>query len=93
MIEEGLLQEIQSLLKQGVSFDDQCMQAIGYKEFKAYSEGNMTLDECIAEVKKDSRNFAKRQYTFFKNQLEMQWFEDKELAIETIDRWLNKGKS
>ncbi len=91
MIHDGLLQEIQGLLDRGVTFDDQCMQAIGYKEFKAYSQGNCSLEECIAEIKKDSRNFAKRQYTFFKNQLEMQWFEDQNLAIKTIDQWLDQA--
>ena len=91
MIQDGLLQEMQGLLDRGVTFDDQCMQAIGYKEFKAYSQGNCSLEECIAEIKKDSRNFAKRQYTFFKNQLEMQWFEDKNLAIKTIDQWLDQA--
>ncbi len=90
MIRDGLLHEIQGLLDRGVGFDDQCMQAIGYKEFKSYSQGNCSLEECIAEIKKDSRNFAKRQYTFFKNQLDVQWFENHEEAIETIDRWLNQ---
>ena len=91
MIQDGLLREIQDLLDRGVTFDDQCMQAIGYKEFKAYSQGNCSLEECIAEIKKDSRNFAKRQYTFFKNQLDVQWFENHEDAIETIEKWLNQS--
>ena len=91
MIQDGLFQEIQGLLDQGVTFEDQSMQAIGYKEYKAYSEGNRTLEECIDEIKKDSRNFAKRQYTFFKNQMDMQWFEEKECAMEMIDEWLYGG--
>ncbi len=90
MMETGLQQEVERLLDQGVSFDDQSMQAIGYKEFRDYFSGKISLAECIGEIKKDSRNFAKRQYTFFKNQLKMQWFEDQNLAIETIDQWLNQ---
>ena len=87
MIDEGLLEEIKGLLERGVSFDDQCMQGIGYKEFRTYFEGVATPQECIELVKKNTRHFVKRQYTWFNNQMPMKWYEDKENAILEIDRW------
>lgn len=87
MIEEDLLKEIEDLLKDGVTFDDQCMQAIGYREFKGYFAGEKTLAECIEEIKKDSRNFAKRQYTFFNNQMDVKWFYDTDQAYQAISDW------
>ena len=88
MIREGLMEEIESLLKQGVTFDDQCMQGIGYKEWKEYFTGERTAEECIEQIKINSRHFAKRQYTFFKNQLDVRWFSDINEARKEVEKWL-----
>ena len=89
MIDEGLLEEIQGLLDSGVNFSNQSMQGIGYKEFKEYFNGEKTLDECIASVKSNTKHFAKRQYTWFKNQMNLNWYEDKDSAKKDIEEWLN----
>ena len=88
MINDGLLEEIKGLLAKGISFDDQSMQGIGYKEFRNYFEGTKSLEECIEDIKINSRHFAKRQYTFFKNQLDVKWFTDQEEAIREVEKWL-----
>ncbi len=88
MMEEGLLEEIDGLLKKGISFSDQSMQGIGYKEFKAYFNKEKSLEECVEDVKINSRHFAKRQYTFFKNQLDVNWYTDKKEALKQIERWI-----
>ena len=88
MMENGLLEEIEGLLKDGVNFSDQSMQGIGYKEWKAYFEGEMTKDECIEQIKIHSRHFAKRQYTFFNNQMEVHWHKNTEEALEEVKEWL-----
>lgn len=88
MIEDGLVEEINSLLDKGISFDNQCMQAIGYKEFKDYFENKKSLEECIIQIKTNSHHFAKRQYTFFNNQMNIEWFEDKEEALQRVKQWL-----
>ena len=88
MINDGLLEEIKGLLAEGISFDDQSMQGIGYKEFRNYFEGTKSLEECIEDIKINSRHFAKRQYTFFKNQLDVKWFTDQEEAIREVEKWL-----
>ncbi len=88
MMEEGLIKEIDGLLEKGISFSDQSMQGIGYKEFKAYYDKKKSLEECVEEVKINSRHFAKRQYTFFKNQLDVNWYTDKKEALKHIERWI-----
>ena len=88
MMEKGLPKEIETLLDQGITFDDQSMQGIGYKEFRAYFEKEKSLEECVEDIKIHSRHFAKRQYTFFNHQLDVKWFEDKEEALKEVERWL-----
>ncbi|MBR5340791.1 MAG: tRNA (adenosine(37)-N6)-dimethylallyltransferase MiaA [Erysipelotrichaceae bacterium] len=88
MIENGLIEEIEGLLNKGISFSDQSMQGIGYKEFKAYFDKDKSLEECIEDVKINSRHFAKRQYTFFNNQLDVKWYDDKDKAIQEVREWL-----
>lgn len=89
MIEDGLLDEIKGLLDNGINFSNQSMQGIGYKEFKDYFDGNSELNECIDKVKSNTKHFAKRQYTWFNNQMDMNWYEDNEKALKDIEEWLN----
>ena len=88
MFEEGLEQEVRGLLDKGITFENQCMQAIGYREFKDYIEGNKTLDEVKEEIKKDTRHFAKRQYTWFNNQMDIEWHDDLSNALASISDFL-----
>lgn len=88
MISDGLLEEIEKLLASGISFENQCMQAIGYKEFKDYFMNTKSLQDCINEVKTNSRHFAKRQYTFFNNQLNVKWFDNVDEALCEVKQWL-----
>ncbi len=66
MFKTGLLEEVQALLKQGVTQDLQCMQGIGYKEVVEGLVNGWTEEEIKELVKKNTRNYAKRQLTFFK---------------------------
>ena len=50
------------------------MRAIGYKEFIPYIKGKQTLEEAIEILKRNSRRYAKRQYTWFRNQLKIPWY-------------------
>ena len=88
MIKDGLVEEIESLLKQGVTFEDQCMQGIGYKEWKGYFDGMESMEECVDLIKRNSHHFAKRQYTFFQNQLDVRWFYDLAEARQEVEKWL-----
>lgn len=74
MIEKGLINEVKEILLSGVSKDAQSMQGIGYKEVIMALRGEITEDECIELIKKNSRNYAKRQLTWFKRG-KYQWFD------------------
>ena len=74
MIDNGLLDEINSL-KSNYKKSRILNSGIGYKEFYDYLFNGKALDEVISEIKKDSRRFAKRQYTFFKHQFSVEWFD------------------
>ena len=52
-----------------------CKQAIGYKEFIGYLNNERELSDCIEDVKHNSRKYAKRQYTWFRNQFNVKWFD------------------
>lgn len=88
MVKDGLIEEIKELLNSGVDFNDQSMSAIGYKEFREYFEGNKEIEECVQEIKKNTHHFAKRQYTYFNNQLNVEWFANKEDAYKRIEKWI-----
>jgi len=66
MFENGLLDEVQRLLNGGVTTDMQCMQGIGYKEVAEGLQNGWTEGEMIELIQKNTRNYAKRQQTFFK---------------------------
>jgi len=96
MIDNGLKDEVAKLLESGVTFDDACMQGIGYKEWKAYFEGDSSIDEIKEEIIKHSRQFAKRQYTWFNHQMPVHWFEILECErkvnmINQIDAWIKSS--
>ena len=74
MINNGLVDEINSL-KNNYKNSRVLNSAIGYKEFYDYLFNDKDIDLVIDEIKKDSRHFAKRQYTFFKHQFDTKWFD------------------
>lgn len=75
MVNEGLIEEARWLLSQGLPEDQQSMKAIGYKELFPYLRDEMTLEESLEILKKDSRHYAKRQLTWIRNRLtDANWF-------------------
>lgn len=66
MIENGLVQEIKDILTMGYSKDINALNTVGYKEIFSYLDGEITLTEAIELIKKNTRNYAKKQITFFK---------------------------
>ena len=73
MLQRGLLEEIRTLLSEGVPADATAMQAIGYKEFVAALNGRITVEEAADEVKRASRRYAKRQLTWFRRNKSVRW--------------------
>lgn len=72
MIEEGLVHEVKNLYNQGIR-SKAIETGIGYKELYAYFDNQVTLEEAINNIKKNTRHFIKRQYTFFKHQMDVNW--------------------
>ncbi len=66
MFDAGLVEEVRRLLKNGVSENAQAMLGIGYKETVEYLRGELTLDETISKISQATRNFAKRQLTWYR---------------------------
>ena len=73
MVAHGLLDEVNALLQSGLSADATALQAIGYKQFLAVARGETTVEEALAEVKLRSRQYAKRQRTWFRRREEIHW--------------------
>lgn len=73
MLNEGLLDEVKSFYDKGIR-TKAIETAIGYKELYEYLDKKVTLEESIDNIKRNSRRYAKRQYTFFNNQLDVNWF-------------------
>ena len=73
MVKNGLIEEVQALKDMGYDRSYVSMQALGYKEIFSYLEGEITLEEAIYIIKRDTRHFAKRQITWFKREKEVTW--------------------
>ncbi len=92
MMKKGLLEEIHSL-KDEYPHSRILNSGIGYKEFHDYLQGTKSLEDTIEEIKKNSRRYAKRQFTFFKHQFPTKWFETNfENFQETINQVLEDIK-
>lgn len=87
MVEQGLFEEVESLYKKGIR-DCQSIQAIGYKELYGYFDGKLSKEQAIEALKQNSRRYAKRQLTWFRNKMDVTWFDmtgaDFEVILEEI---------
>lgn len=83
MIEEGLLNEIKSLVAEGYDETCQAMQGLGYKEYFPYLKGEATLESCKELHKQRTRNFAKRQLTWFRKEDDIYWIQPEDFYTLT----------
>lgn len=81
MVQSGVIEEAKWLLKQDIQ-NSLAAKAIGYKELFPFLLGESTLEEAIALLKRNSRRYAKRQYTWFNNQMDIKWFNMDESPFE-----------
>lgn len=72
MMEAGLVDEVRALYDAGIR-DVQAIKAIGYKELYAHFDGLVSLDEAVEQIKQNSRRYAKRQLTYFRNKMDIEW--------------------
>ncbi|ASF39546.1 tRNA (adenosine(37)-N6)-dimethylallyltransferase MiaA [Halobacillus halophilus] len=81
MVEQGLIAEVKRLYDKGYEHT-QAMKAIGYKEFLPYFNGEYSLDRAVELLKRNSRRYAKRQYTYFRNKMNVRWYSISEQGYE-----------
>ena len=84
MLENGLIEEVQSLIDRGVPKNAQCMQGIGYKEVAEGLALGRNITEIKEEIQKNTRNYAKRQETFFKRMQNHVRFAPDEVSVEKV---------
>ena len=93
MIAAGLVDEARFVYSLG---EIQASQGIGYKELYPYFKGEITLEEAVEQIKQNSRRYAKRQLTWFRNRLKAQWFDlleqpkQQEEIKRVIKKWLEE---
>jgi tRNA dimethylallyltransferase len=73
MIQAGLVEEVKKLLAMGYSAELKSMQSIGYRHVVGFLEGSLPWDECLRILKRDTRRFAKRQFTWFGADRDIIW--------------------
>ena len=93
MIEEGLIEEVKELYDKGINTIP-INTAIGYKELYKYFDGSISLEESVDLIKRNSRRYAKRQYTWINNKMDVKWFNvdlnDFDNTIQEVELYINK---
>lgn len=94
MLSEGLIEEVRNLIKEGYDKNLVSMQGIGYKEIVEYLEGNISLEETIIILKRNTRRFAKRQFTWFLRDTNVKWFDistinDIDSTVDSIEDFIS----
>lgn len=93
MLKNGLVEEVASLMTQGLEGTNTAMQGIGYKEIVAVLLGEMTMEVAVEKVKQESRRYAKRQLSWLRRNKEIKWLHwerepnKQQLLKETLDLW------
>ena len=90
MIEAGLVAEVKKLLAMGYSAELKSMQSIGYRHIAGFLEGRLPWDECRRTLKRDTRRFAKRQFTWFGADPQIKWYQPDQLdqIFDAVERFL-----
>ena len=93
MIKNGLINEAKYFYDNKI-YSKAIKTAIGYKELYEYFDGKTSLEEATELIKKKSRNYAKRQYTWFNNQMDVKWFNidanNFDNTVCEVDRYIKK---
>lgn len=86
MMRDGLVSEVENLLSTGFSQDSTAMQAIGYKEIVQALRGDFPMERAVELIQQRSRNYAKRQMTWFRRDTRVEWIEPQGKTIKDISR-------
>jgi len=94
MMDKGLIQEVKDILEMGYNKDLVSLQGIGYKEIIMYLDGYINLNEAVEKIKQGSRNYAKRQLTWFRRDkriqfIDIDYFNDSNELVTNIKTYIN----
>lgn len=96
MVDEGLIDEVKDLYDKGIN-SIPINTAIGYKELYKYFNKEISKEEAIDLIKRNSRRYAKRQYTWINNKMDVKWFDvnfnDFDKTIDSVEEYIKKGTS
>lgn len=91
---DGFIDEVEELLKMGVSWKNQSMQSLGYKESEGFFKSGKTYEDFILEWERNEVNYAKRQLTWFKKDKRINWFDAEKVdLIQNVEILVNKWYS
>lgn len=88
MMEQGLLKEVEVLVKQRYGWNLSSMNGIGYRQFRPYFEGKESLEQVVDALKRDTRKYARRQLTWFKRDERINWCGTYEEAEQLVEEFL-----
>ena len=92
MIAAGLEDEVRGLVEAGYGWDLPAMSGLGYAQFRPYFEGQVTLEEVVAEIERATRRFIRHQYNWFRlNDPAIRWFDVTETALGEIEQVVRAG--
>lgn len=95
MYQNGLVKEVNDLFSNPETWEYTSFQGIGYKEFKDYFLNKKTLEQVKEDIKTHSRQYAKKQYTWFKHQMDVKWYQanEQEKIVKETKEWLQHENS
>lgn len=90
MLSQGLENEVKALIVEGITKENQCFQGIGYREFFDYFENKISYEQLVEKIKQDSRNYAKRQITWFRHMQNAEEVDIQNLSdiLKSVENWL-----
>ena len=91
MIAGGLVDEVKGLVEKGYSLDLPALQSVGYRQIGLYLRGELSLEQAVILIKRDTRHLAKRQLTWFRADKEIRWFHperERDKIGEQVERFL-----
>jgi len=91
MIEQGLTKEVKGLLKKGYNFSLPSLSGLGYKQIGMYLRNEITLEEAIKLIKLRTRQYAKRQMTWFKRDKRIRWIKNYKEAEKLVANFLSNN--
>ncbi len=92
MVQEGLLEEIRTLVDKGYGPDLKPMQSIGYRHMGLVLKKELKLEEALTSMQNDTRHLAKRQLTWFRQDLEINWFHpdmERQKIVQAVEKFLS----